>query len=82
MAERAVRSIRIQVAAGGWTVEVEREPEKKKNGDCMPCCWEPTTPSVYIEKDTMLSAIGDLLGGGSGKKPRARVGRVPLNNEA
>lgn len=60
MAERAVRSIRIQVAHGGWTVEVEREPEKNKKGESV-CCWEPTTPSVFTDKDTMLKTVGDLL---------------------
>jgi len=77
MAERAVRSIRIQVAHGGWTVDVEREPEKNKKGESV-CCWEPTTPSVYTDKSVMLKSVGDLL---PTSAPKLKIGKRTVGGD-
>lgn len=58
---KKVRSVRVQVAQGGWTCEVEYEPEPSKGKDNCSPCWEPTTPRVFTEKTAMLTAIGELL---------------------
>ena len=64
---RTTRRVSIQVAEGGWTVEVEYEPDKPKKGDDK-CCgptWEPTTPRVFTDKTAMLATIGKMLGNGA-----------------
>lgn len=56
---RKVRSVRIQVCEGGWTCDVEREPDRSSKDSC--CDWEPTPPQVFTDRDAMFAAITKIL---------------------
>lgn len=61
MAERKVRSVSIRRAEGGFTMDVEREPEKTKGKDT--CCWEPSVPYVFTDIGALFASLRQHLTG-------------------
>lgn len=65
-----LRSIRIEVAANGYTVNCDHEPEPSKKDT--PCCGPSEKPSVFESTDSVLAYVKQQLNGGQkyGKAPK------------
>lgn len=73
MAHGKLRSLRVEVADGGWLLSKDYAPESKKKDDAYP--YEPAKPQVFTDASALLGAIGECLGHTEEAKEERAEGR-------